>query len=185
MEQLSRTVGENQKRLRTERNLSLDALARESGVSKSRLGQIERGEANPSISTVWQIANALKVEFSALVTSAAIPSQIVRMSEIDPVTADDRRYRSYPLFGFDPTLGFELYVCEIDPGGRLEAEPHPTGTHETFVVNSGTLVLDVGGETTTLTSGEAFRFQADKPHIYDNPGSGVVVFTMVIAYPAT
>ena len=41
------------------------------------LGQIERGEANPSISTVWQIANALKVEFSALVTSRQVDSVVV------------------------------------------------------------------------------------------------------------
>ena len=79
MNDLSGVVGENLKRLRAERGLSLDALARESGVSKSRLGQIERGEANPSISTLWQIAKALKVEFSVLVTPAeAVPRRSAR-----------------------------------------------------------------------------------------------------------
>ena len=63
MQDLGKIVGENQRRLRTEQGLSLDALAKTSGVSRSRLAQIEQGEANPSISTVWQIANALRVDF--------------------------------------------------------------------------------------------------------------------------
>jgi transcriptional regulator with XRE-family HTH domain len=50
VENLNQLIGENLRRLRAEMGLSLDAVAKLSGVSKSMLGQIERGEVNPTIS---------------------------------------------------------------------------------------------------------------------------------------
>ena len=58
MENIGHIVAENLKRLREERKLSLDAVAKCSGVSKSMLGQIERGVTNPTISTLWKIERA-------------------------------------------------------------------------------------------------------------------------------
>lgn len=183
MQQLSRIVGDNLKSLRAQQGLSLDQLAAASGVSKSRLGQIERGEANPSISTVWQIANALKVEFSALVTSKQVDSVVVHRSDVEPVIEDDGRCRNYPVFPFDASVGFEVYALEIEPGGRLSSEAHPGGMQETITVSSGTLRLLVAGEEHLLHAGDAIRFTADSPHEYTNPGDELMVLSMVVAYP--
>jgi len=183
VQQLSRIVGENLKRLRAEQGLSLEELAKASDVSRSRLGQIERGEANPSISTVWQIAHALKVEFSALVTSPQPDSVVVHRSDVEPVTADEGRCRTYALFPFDPALGFEVYFSEIDSGGYLHAEPHPEGTKETITVVSGELLLDAGGDAHAVAAGDAIRFRADAPHEYRNVGEAVVTFSMLVSYP--
>ena len=46
----------NIRRLREENKLSMDELSRLSGVSKSTLAQIERGDGNPTISTLWKIS---------------------------------------------------------------------------------------------------------------------------------
>lgn len=183
MEQLGRIIGENLKRLRSESGLSLDALARQSGVSKSRLGQIERGEANPSITTLWQIANALRVEFSALVTSPRADSVVVSRADVEPVTADDGRYRVFALFPFDPALGFEVFLSELEPGGYLHSESHAGATHETVIVVSGSLCLSVTGEEHRLGPGDAIRFKADAPHEYRNAGDQLAVFDIIIAYP--
>jgi len=183
MQQLGRIIGENLRRLRSDGGLSLDALARSSGVSKSRLGQIERGEANPSVTTVWQIANALRVEFSALVTAPRASSVVARRDDVEPVTSDDGLYRTYALFPFDPALGHELFLSELDPGGHLHADPHPDGTWETVVVSNGTLTLETAGETHTLGPGDAIRFKADNAHEYANPGAETAVLEITIAYP--
>jgi len=182
VKQLSQIVGENQKRLRTEQKLSLDALAKASGVSKTRLSQIERGEANPSMGTLWQIANALKVVFSELVTAREDESHVVRKEDIQPVMADDGRYRTYLLFPFDSAYGFEYYASEIDPGGHLTADPHAPGTQETITVVSGQLEIHAGGQTTQLGPGDVLRFRADQPHEYGNPASQPAEFIMVVAY---
>lgn len=182
VQQLSKIVGENLKRLRAEQALSLEALAKLSGVSKSRLGQIERGEANPSITTVWQIANALKVEFSALITSPQADSVVVSRDDLEPVTADEGRCRTYALFPYDPALGFETYLSEMAPGAELAADPHPDGTRETITVVSGELSVQVADETHTLRAGDAIRFTADVPHAYRNSGDQPAVYSMLVSY---
>lgn len=54
-------LANNLKLLREQRKLSLDKVAEMTGISKTMLGQIERGESSPSITTVWKIANGLKL----------------------------------------------------------------------------------------------------------------------------
>ena len=56
LDKLNILVSENIKRIRQEKNLSLGDLAKLSDVSKSMLAQIERGEGNPTLSTLWKIA---------------------------------------------------------------------------------------------------------------------------------
>ena len=68
MEEINALFSANLKRLRETRRMSLDEVSRLSGVSKSMLGQIERGEVNPTISTVWKIASGLKVPYSQLLS---------------------------------------------------------------------------------------------------------------------
>jgi len=63
---LDAVVGGNLKAERTARGWSLDDLAREAGVSRTLLGQIEIGKATPSISVVWKITQAHGVPFSIL-----------------------------------------------------------------------------------------------------------------------
>jgi ribosome-binding protein aMBF1 (putative translation factor) len=62
-------VGHAVRRIRRERGLSLDALAKESGVSRSMLGQIELGQSVPTINVLWKIARAFGVPVMSLVTS--------------------------------------------------------------------------------------------------------------------
>lgn len=183
MEHLNRLIGENLKRLRTEKGLSLDAVARLSGVSKSMLGQIERGEVNPTISIVWRIANGLKVSFTSLVTSSQDESEVITRSEVEPLVEDSGKCRNYPVFPFDAERGFETYAVEIDPGGYLQADPHSAGTQEFITLLSGALSIRVGDEEHTLSSGDSIRFKADTRHSYHNAGDTMAAMSLVIAYP--
>ena len=71
MEDISQVIAKNLKEIREQRRLSLDRVAELTGVSKSMLGQIERGESNPTIQTVWKMANGLKVSLTALIDATA------------------------------------------------------------------------------------------------------------------
>jgi transcriptional regulator with XRE-family HTH domain len=62
-----KAVGERIRELRTERGLSQEDLANEAEVPLSQIGRIERGENNPTISTLYVIALALEVELTVLV----------------------------------------------------------------------------------------------------------------------
>ncbi len=65
---LAPIVGNNLRRLRTRRQLSLEKLSQQSGVSRAMLGQIELGQSAPTINVLWKIARALEVTFSAMIS---------------------------------------------------------------------------------------------------------------------
>ncbi len=182
MGDLGKTVGANQKQIRNERGMTMEALAQMSGVSRSNLAAIESGKANPSIATVWQIATALKVGFSELVTVSDSETHVVDTLGAEPATSDDGKYRAYPVIGFDPALGFELYECEIDPDGTLSAAAHPGGTQEILTVTEGELSLGLASEEYVLGPNKTIRFAADQLHEYRNSGDTLLRFAMIVAY---
>src|SRR5690554_5668235 len=60
-------IAKNLKAIRESKKLSLEKVAELTGVSKTMIGQIERGESAPTITTIWKIANGLKVSFTSLI----------------------------------------------------------------------------------------------------------------------
>ena len=60
-------IAQNVRAARERKKLTLDGAAELTGVSRSMLAQIEKGEVNPTISVVWKIANGFKVSFTSLV----------------------------------------------------------------------------------------------------------------------
>ena len=174
------TVAENVKRIREDNKLSLDALAKLSGVSKSMLGQIERGEVNPTISVLWKIANGLKVSFTSLVEQHGCSIDLVRGGDIHPLKEDEGRYINYPVFSFDEC--FEQYRIEIQPNGSLDAAPHLPNSQENITVFAGTVEITVNQSKYILKQWDSLRFPADVPHGYRNAGSGTVQMSMLIYY---
>ena len=73
------SIAENLRALRKARDLSLDQLARLSGVSKSMLRQVEIGRSSPTISVLWKIANGLRVPFSLLLAKRDTPAEVVEL----------------------------------------------------------------------------------------------------------
>ena len=62
---------------RKARGLSLDAVAKLSGVSRSMVSQIERGESSPTVATLWNLTQALQVDFAGLLEGRAEPGIVV------------------------------------------------------------------------------------------------------------
>lgn len=183
MDKLNSVIAENLKRLREERKLSLDNVAKLTSVSKSMLGQIERGEVNPTVSTVWKISNGFKISFTQLMSRPETDIELVEKSEIQPLVEDNNKFRNYPVFPFDSTRRFEMYSLEIEREGYLSAEAHPQGTQEFITVFSGELSIGINSEKFVVTAGNSIRFKADIPHTYKNTGNEICTLSMVIYYP--
>lgn len=184
LETINFILAKNLKSLRDSRKLSLDKVAELTGISKTMLGQIERGESNPSISTVWKIANGLKISFTSLIHEPQPETIIVNKEEIRPLQEDQGKYRIYPFFPFEDGRRFEMYSIEIDEEGCLTSEPHSQGTEEFITVFDGELIIRIDNEEFTVKSGDSIRFRADKTHAYYNSGSGMIKMSMVIHYPS-
>ena len=183
MDNINSIISENLKRLREAKKLSLDAVAKLSGVSKSMLGQIERGEVNPTISTVWKITNGLKLSFTELVSRPEADVELVSKDELHMLDSGNKKFRNYPVFPFEANRRFEMYYIEIEPGENLDSEAHPEETQEFITVFSGILEVVVNGQSFSLAAGSSIRFKADSVHKYRNTGDEICLLSMVIYYP--
>lgn len=175
-------LAENLRDIRTKKQLTLEDASRLTGVSKSMLSAIEKGDVNPTISVIWKIANGYKVKFSSLVEDKKEAYRIIRAENIKPLTEGDGRYINYPEFPFDESTLFETYRIRIDRGGHLEAQPHTAGTEEYITVFSGSVRITAGSESADLAEGDSIHFLADKPHSYRNIGTKTVWLSMILYY---
>lgn len=64
--ELNKAFGNHLRELRVQQNLSQEELANGANIPISQIGRIERGEGNPTISTLFQIASTLKIELKEL-----------------------------------------------------------------------------------------------------------------------
>jgi transcriptional regulator with XRE-family HTH domain len=181
---LTPVVGANLRRLRVKRGLSLERLARVSGVSRAMLGQIELGKSTPTINVLWKVAQALDVSFSTLLGQRERPKTAVLLERARGkiLSSQDGSFTSRALFPFDVSRKVEFYELRLAPYGLERAEPHTMGTTENLVVSSGSLQLRVGAERFRLGPGDAVFFEADVPHEYQNSGHEEAVLYLVMTY---
>ena len=183
VEELNSVIADNLKEIRINRGLSLDSVASLTGVSKSMLGQIERGESNPTIATLWKIAGGLKVSLSSLIQKPIEENKVIYKSDITAIIEDNGKYRIYPFFPFEEGRKFEMYQVVVSPGGELKAEAHNKDTLEMVVVFEGQLEITVEGSSFLLNKDDGFEFRGDKVHCYKNPGDTETKMSVIIYYP--
>lgn len=179
---INMAIAQNVRRIREQKKLTLDAAAKITGVSRSMLIQIEKGDVNPTISVLWKIANGYKTSFTSLVEEKGGNAKIVHSSSIQPIIEDDGKYINYPVFAFDEQRLFETYRIEIEPGGKLHADAHLEGAKEYITVFAGQLKITAGEEVFELKQGDSVRFQADRQHSYQNTGRDRALLHMIIYY---
>jgi transcriptional regulator with XRE-family HTH domain len=181
---LSEVLGRNLRRLRTRRGYSLERLARQSGVSRAMLGQVETGKSVPTISVLWKIAGALEVPFAHLLQADAPRGPaILRSSEAKLLTSSQGQFTSRALFPFEGSRTVEFYELRIAPLHREAAEAHAPGTRENLFVAKGVVEITVGGDKPmTLAEGDAALFEADAPHAYRNLVTNEAVLYLVMTY---
>lgn len=180
MDNINLIVSKNIKRIRQEKSISLEELSKLSGVSKSMLVQIERGSGNPSLSTLWKIANGMMIPFNSLVAQPRAPYEIVRLSEIDPIIGENSKLKNYVLFPGDENQKFSIYYIEVEPGYSWDSDMHMRGTVEFITVFCGKLQLNIGEDTFYLEAGESIRFKADSPHSYHNISNETLIFHNIL-----
>ncbi len=180
---ITSAVAQNIKNVREQKKLTLDMAAQATGVSRSMLAQIEKGDANPTVSVLWKIANGYKVAFTSLVEQKSEITTVVRADAVTAITADEGRYRNYPVFCFDEQHAFEVYRIAISCGGKLEAKAHLLGTEEYITVFSGSISVAVQDKVFSLNEGDSIRFLADVPHTYTNIGQIDAALSMILYYP--
>lgn len=166
--EITTRLADRLKEERAAKGLSLDALAKLSGVSRSMLSQIERGESSPTVASLWNLTRALNVDFSTLLDQGAEPRHPIReivYKDQTPVIRNreagcDIRILSAPA----EVGGTEVYDIRFDQNAMLESAAHKKGCLEHLTVLEGNLLVMSDGETANVSTGDTIRYAADVPH---------------------
>lgn len=184
MQQIDQFLSHRLKALRKEHGWSLDRTAKETGVSKAMLGQIERSESSPTLATLWKIASGFNTSLSTFIENnqqASASNDIREADRLRHKPSTDEMLVA-PLFPYDQQYGFELFELTLLPGYERLSEPHVSGVTEHVIVISGEMELLVEGQWQLMKQGDAIRFSADKHHGYRNLSDKPAVFHNLIHY---
>lgn len=185
MNSISKRISLILKDLRKTRQWSLDKAAQNTGVSKAMLGQIEREESSPTISTLWKIASGFDMPFSVFIDDPYQESHhfIHRTGQTQQIHPKDEKMRVKSLFPFDERLHCEMFLIELLPTCEHLSPPHQSGVIEHVIVADGSMEMLVNGQWHALKKGEGLRFEANQPHGYRNLENTVAIIHNIIHYP--
>ncbi|CAA7600481.1 RmlC-like cupin domain protein [Acididesulfobacillus acetoxydans] len=176
-------IGQILKNLRKQKQLTLDRLAEMTGVSKPMLSQIERGETNPTVVTLWKIATGLAVPFSTFLQDMEDPGiTLVRASEQRVVVDDEGEYVVRSIMAFKGPQPADLFHVRLEQDCSHRAESHGTGVTEGVWIRRGRLTLNIDGRVYELEQGDSLCFFANAEHTYINRGGCGCEFLVVLIY---
>jgi transcriptional regulator with XRE-family HTH domain len=181
---LAGLIGARVRRERQARRWTLDQLAEAAGVSRRMVVNVEQGTVNPSVGTLLGISDALGIGLPALVEPApGAAVRVTRSGEGAVLWTGEFGGRGVLVAGTEPPDVVELWDWTLGPGDQHVSETHAAGTRELVQVRSGSVTIEVGGESTVLATGDAMAFAGDLPHAYRNPGRRPASFSLAVFEP--
>jgi transcriptional regulator with XRE-family HTH domain len=159
-------IGPRLKKLRTQRGVTLAALAETTGISKSTLSRLEAGQRKPSLELLLPIAQAFRVPIDDLVGAPEIGDPRVRLKP--------RTFHGRTVLPLTQQPGVLQAWKMIIPGSELTPDPRVHEGYEWLYVLSGRLRLVLGDHDLVLGPGEAAEFDTRVPHWFGSTGDGAV-----------
>ena len=168
--------------LRKKQELTLEQLASASGVSRSMLSQIERGQANPTLAVTYRIAEAFGMTIGELIEQPWMSSSIERVHGDNPnnLFRSDGECTIRTLFPLHMEKNVEFYEVRLAAGAKLASAPHFEGTKELLTVASGSAEVQSGDSLCSLSAGDSAHYRADLSHNIANCGKTELVCYLVV-----
>jgi transcriptional regulator with XRE-family HTH domain len=169
---LEHRVAARLRQLRADQRLTLDELAKQSGVSRSMISLIERAESSPTASVLDKLAASLGVTLAALFAEQERPDAIPLARRADqpewrdPATAYLRRNLSPSAF----PSPIELVEVILPPGARVA---YDTASRLSIVdqqvwLLAGDIEVTVGDRIHHLAAGDCLAMRVDRPISFHN-----------------
>ena len=174
------------KELRKQHRWTLQQLADASRVSRSMLSQIERGQANPTLSVAYRIAQAFDLPLGQLVDIALSESHIQVIRGDDPtfLYKSDENMQVRTLSPLNKEKDVEFYEIRLSPGAQMRSSSHFEGTTEFLTVLKGAAMVQSGDDKSVLKKGDSAHYRADVPHMIGCSGRSVMHGFLVVTYRA-
>lgn len=178
--EIGKIIAHNLKRLREERNLSQGQLAEMAGVSKVIISQIEKGDSNPTINTIWKLTGALGLPYTSLLEPEAVKTEYIHGADVPELVED--KYHIFTYYPKNADRNFEVYRIEMEGGCDHPSIGHSSNSYEYVLMTAGKITMTINETEYVLETGDALYFDASVPHRYVNAGQETAKMTLLIQY---
>jgi len=162
-------LGEQIRNERIRRNLSLESLSARSGVSRSMLSGVERGEKIPSVLILDRIATGLGTSIARLLGEEQTARVIVLRRDQQDLARDPSGWERRILSPVLPNVEFEFMRTSLGAGVDAGAFlPHARGSREYVAIERGTLLLTLDDVPYELRAGDSIYYAGDCVHAFAN-----------------
>ncbi|MBF6357769.1 helix-turn-helix transcriptional regulator [Nocardia higoensis] len=175
-------IARSLRRERARAGLSLSEVAQRAGIAKSTLSQLESGNGNPSIETLWALCVALDMPFSRLLDPPRPAVQVIRAGEGPVVAAEQSDYRATLLSAGPANARRDVYRITAEPGRARVSQPHTAGVIEHILLAAGRARVGPADEPIELHAGDYISYPGDAGHVFEALESGTWA-TMVVETP--
>jgi transcriptional regulator with XRE-family HTH domain len=185
---INQRLAERLRDLRGSRELSLDALAGKSGVSRSMISLIERGESSPTAVVLDKLAVAFGVTLASLFnpSHAAAPKEpVARRDEQPPWQDPDSGYCRRNVSPTWVPQPMQIVDVRFPARSRVAFEASDPRTCQQIWLLDGTIVVTQGSDRYTLREGDCLAMQLDRPAVFHNPTAKAARYAVVIATHST
>lgn len=178
------SVGARLREARTQKRLSLRSLAQSLGVSASLISQVETGKTQPSVQTLYAMANHLDLSLDELLGIPTSPGRTHEAGRTDAAMPNVQRADENSVLEMENGVRWERLASA--PGGPGEAilvtyEPGASSSIEGKLMRhrgmeyayilEGHLTLQLEFDVYELGPGDSLQFDSVRPHMYTNKGS--------------
>jgi transcriptional regulator with XRE-family HTH domain len=172
-------------RLRAERKWSLEALAKQTGISRATLSRLERAELSPTAAMLGKLCTVYGWTLSRFMAEAETraPNLVPARDQAewkDPASGYRRRIVSPPASG----LRGELVEVRMPPGASVSFDASPVaGLEHHLWMLDGSLTLEVEGSPFWLRAGDCLRYVLAGPTRFKNPGKREARYLVAMVRP--
>ena len=170
--------------LRSELEMTLDALAAKSSVSRSMISLIERGESSPTAVVLEKIATALNVPLASLFDdSSAAASQVSRREDRQPWRDPESGYIRRNVSPANYASPLQIVDVALPAGARVSYETgaRDARIHQQIWVLEGSIEVTVGSVTHRLAENDCLAMQLNEPTAFRNRTRKAARYAVVLS----
>ncbi|WP_410511228.1 XRE family transcriptional regulator [Paenibacillus sp. BR2-3] len=170
-------IGSTIRSIRKRKNITIAQICDATGLSQGFMSQVETNKTSPSISTLENIALALKVPLAYLLLKKEDRMGIVRKNERRITTSGAENLKVEHL---SSTKNVRMRLVEFPPGASTGDEPHAHEGEEVHLVIKGRIYAEQGEDAAEFGEGDSFSWNACTPHVVRNIGDDTAIVLISI-----
>ena len=176
-------IGQKVKRLRLEKGLTQDELARRCELSKGFISQLEHDTTSPSLNTLVNILESLGTNPRDFFNDYTDDRIVFTKDDFYEVYDRELKYQIEWIIPNAQKNSMEPIIITLEPGGCCKEEIAHDGEEFGFVL-AGSIYIHYGVERYKVKKGETFSFAPNVNHYISNAGKSAARVLWVSSPPS-